>query len=163
MKKTLTLILAVSANLAFAQEKSYAPEKVFPEDNPKSKFYTVSGERHGPSFFKKYNFPEVEYSAGDVLNFDHYHTVEVMYHWYRVWAEKYPDIVDLYEVGKSFEGRPILQMTITNKETGKDTNKPAAYFEGGRHSGEITSSESILWLTQHILENYGSKKKYLLG
>ncbi|EAZ79775.1 M14 family metallopeptidase [Algoriphagus machipongonensis] len=156
MKKTLTLILAVSANLAFAQEKSYAPEKVFPEDNPKSKFYTVSGERHGPSFFKKYNFPEVEYSAGDVLNFDHYHTVEVMYHWYRVWAEKYPDIVDLYEVGKSFEGRPILQMTITNKETGKDTNKPAAYFEGGRHSGEITSSESILWLTQHILENYGS-------
>ncbi|WP_373399229.1 M14 family metallopeptidase [Algoriphagus halophilus] len=90
------------------------------------------------------------------MTFDQYHTVDVMYHWYTTWAEQYPEIVDVYEVGKSFEGRPILQMTITNKETGKDTDKPAAYFEGGRHSGEITSSESILWLTQHILENYGT-------
>src|SRR5690606_11370999 len=26
---------------------------------------------------------------------------------------------------------------------------------GGRHSGEITSSESILWLAWHVIENYG--------
>ena len=45
-------------------------------------------------------------------------------------------------------------MTLTNKETGKETDKPAAFFEGGRHSGEITSSESILWLTKYLLENY---------
>ncbi|MFC1660864.1 M14 family metallopeptidase, partial [Gemmatimonadota bacterium] len=32
----------------------------------------------------------------------------------------------------------------------------AAYFEGGRHSGEVTSSESVLWLMQHLLEGYGS-------
>ncbi|SIN81573.1 M14 family metallopeptidase [Algoriphagus halophilus] len=157
MKKTLLIIcIALSANASFSQVKSFVPDKIFPEENSKSKFYTVSGERHGPSFFKKFTFPEVQYTPGEQLTFDQYHTVDVMYHWYTTWAEQYPDIVEVYEVGKSFEGRPILQMTITNKETGKDTDKPAAYFEGGRHSGEITSSESILWLTQHILENYGT-------
>jgi hypothetical protein len=58
------------------------------------------------------------------------------------WAERYPEIVELYEVGRSYEGRPILQMTLTNRATGRKEDKPAAYFEGGRHSGEITSSAS---------------------
>ena len=71
------------------------------------------------------------------------------------WAEEYPDLVDLYEVAQSYEGRPILQMTVTNKKTGKATDKPAAFFEGNRHSGEVTSAESVLWLMQHLLEQYG--------
>ena len=71
------------------------------------------------------------------------------------WAEKYPELIDLYEIGKSFEGRPIYQMTFTNKKTGKDTDKPAAFFEGGRHSGEVTGSESVLYLAKFLLDNYG--------
>jgi hypothetical protein len=120
-----------------------------------SAFHTVGGERHGISFFPRARHPEVEYVAGDRLTFDRYHTVDVMYTWLRRWAERYPDIVDLYEVGKSFEGRPVLQVTLTKKSTGKATDKPAAFFEGARHSGEITASESVLWLIQHLVEGYG--------
>ena len=162
MKKYL-LILTGFSLFAFgystAQESSYVDQKKWPEQNKKAKFYTITGERHGQSFFKKHEFPEVQYEAGDKLTFDIYHTPDVMYHWYRLWAEKYPDITELYEVARSFEGRPILQMTITNKKTGKHTDKPAAYFEGGRHGGEVTASESVFWLTQHLLENYGKDPK----
>jgi hypothetical protein len=119
-------------------------------------WYTVKGERHGVSFFEQRQHPGVEYEAGEQLTFDRYHTADVMYAWLERWAEQYPDILDLYEVGRSFEGRPILQVTITNKETGRAEDKPAAFFEGGRHSGEITSSESVLWLIQHLLQRYGS-------
>lgn len=155
MYKFLFVIFVSCASLSVsAQVKDFHKERRFPEKNTESKFYTVSGQRHGPSFFKKFHFPEVEYAPSERLTFDKYHTVDVMYHWYEKWAEQYPEIVDLYVIDYSFEGRPIYQMTITNKKTGKDTNKPAAYFEGGRHSGEITSSESILWLTQFLLENY---------
>lgn len=147
-------VFLLGSGMALAQEK-VLHEKKWPEQDEKAKFYTVSGERHGQSFFKKYEFPEVEYKPGDKLTFDIYHTPDVMYHWYRLWAEKYPEITELYEVDKSYEGRPILQMTITNKKTGKHTDKPAAYFEGGRHGGEVTASEAVLWLTQHLLENYG--------
>lgn len=153
------IMVLLCAGVSIAQVKSFHPIHQFPEKKLKSKFYTVSGERHGTSFFKKFVFPEVEYSPGEKLSFDKYHTVDVMYHWYEKWAQQFPEIVDLYVIEHSFEGRPIYQMTITNKKTGKDTDKPAAYFEGGRHSGEITSSESILWLTQYLLENYGKDQE----
>ncbi|HAK80664.1 MAG TPA: peptidase, partial [Runella sp.] len=131
------------------------PEPKWPEQDTANKFYTVKGERHGISFFKKHYFKDVQYTPTDKLAFDVYHSPDVMYHWYRKWAEQYPNLVDLYEVAKSYEGRPILQMTLTNKKTGKHTDKPAAYFEAGRHSGEVTSSEAVLWLTKHLLDNYG--------
>jgi hypothetical protein len=153
-----TVLMLVLCQVLFAQEPIKKSE-IWPEKNDLSKFYTLKGDRHGVSYFKKQKFSEVEYVPGNKLTFDIYHTPDVMYHWYRTWAEKYPDITHLYEVDKSFEGRPILQMTITNKKTGKDTDKPAAYFEGGRHGGEVTSSEAVLWLTQHLLENYGKDPK----
>lgn len=156
MKKQSLLLLSFLLVIALqAQVRPFVAEKPFTEKNTKAPHYLVSGERHGGSFFKKEVFPEVEYTPGATLDFTKYHTVDVMYHWYETWAMQFPNLVELYVVAESFEGRPIYQMAITNKSTGKDTDKPAAYFEGGRHSGEITASESVLWLTQHLLENYG--------
>ena len=131
------------------------PANIYPESDTNLKYYTLSGFRHGISFFPKVKLPDVQYEAGEVLTFDKYHSANVIYTWMERWAEKYPGIVDLYEVGKSYEGRSILQMTITNKKAGKDTDKPAAFFEGGRHSGEVTGTESALWLAKYLIENYG--------
>jgi hypothetical protein len=131
------------------------PSKLFPESDTSRKNYTLSGFRHGVSYFPKVRLPQVEYEAGESLTFTKYHSANVIYIWMSRWAEKYPGLVDLYEVGKSFEGRPILQMTITSKKSGKDTDKPAAFFEGGRHSGEVTGTESALWLAKYLIENYG--------
>jgi hypothetical protein len=152
------LALIVGASLAVAAEPAagQARDPVPPESERNEDYYHLRPERHGVSYFTRHRHPQVQYEAGDVLAFDHYHTVDVMYAWLRRWAEQYPDIVELYEVGRSFEGRPILQMTLTNKATGPKEEKPAAFFEGGRHSGEITSSESILWLAKHLVEGYAS-------
>lgn len=153
--KTLSTLSLVLISVSIWAQKPYYPEPKWPEQDTANKFYTVKGERHGISFFKKHYFKDVQYTPTDKLAFDVYHSPDVMYHWYRKWAEQYPNLVDLYEVAKSYEGRPILQMTLTNKKTGKHTDKPAAYFEAGRHSGEVTSSEAVLWLTKHLLDNYG--------
>jgi hypothetical protein len=155
MKQFLAITCLLATVSLSAQVRQLNPV-TWPESDKDTTYYSVKGYRHGVSFTRQFKHPEVQYEPTDKLTFDQYHTADVMYHWYKVWAEKYPNLVDLYEVGTSFEGRPILQMTLTNKETGKDTDKPAAFFEGGRHSGEITGSESVLWLTQHLLENYGS-------
>ncbi len=119
-------------------------------------YYTLSGFRHGVNSFPEVKLSQVQYEAGDTLSFDKYHTADVIYVWMKKWAEKFPDLVDLYEVGKSYEGRPIFQLTLTNKKTGKDTDKPAAFFEGGRHSGEVTAAECVLWMAKYLLENYGT-------
>ena len=117
--------------------------------------YTLSGFRHGVSYFPLIRLKQVQYEPGDSLGFDKYHSAEVIYAWLDKWQKEYPDLVDLYEIGKSYEGRPIFQITVTNKKTGKDTDKPAAFFEGGRHSGEVTGSESVMWLAKFLLMNYG--------
>ncbi|MBE0666272.1 MAG: peptidase, partial [Bacteroidales bacterium] len=115
--------------------------------------------RHGISFFPQVRLSSVEYVPGDNLTFDTFHSNDVINHWMRKWADQYPGLVTLYEVGKSYEGRPIMQMTLTNCKTGPDIVKPAAFFEGNRHSGEVTSAESVLWLIQHLLAGYGTDQE----
>jgi hypothetical protein len=126
------------------------------EKEKKTEQYSLTGFRHGVSFFPEVKFNGVQYESTDTLGFERYHSLDVIYSWLVKWEKDFPDLVDLYEVGKSYEGRPVLQMTVTNKKTGKDTDKPAAFFEGGRHSGEVTSSECVLWLAQYLLLHYGT-------
>jgi hypothetical protein len=153
-KPFLAGILLIS-NLLYAQPGRPGSS---PYKEKKTEQYTLAGFRHGVSIFPKVRFPDVQYESNDTLGFDKYHSLKVIYSWLTKWQKEFPDLVNLYEVGKSFEGRPIMQMTLTNKKTGKDTDKPAAFFEGGRHSGEITSSECVMWMAQYILMNYGKDK-----
>jgi len=154
--KRLFFVSAIlfSSLLLFSQQP---PQQTREPDGKRetAKNYPLSGTRHGVNYFPTVQYTSVCYKAGDTLTFDKFHTADVINEWVRRWADKYPDLVDLYEVGKSYEGRVILQMTLTNKKTGKDTGKPAAFFEGGRHSGEVTASESVMWLAQYLLSNYG--------
>ena len=156
MKTLITTIpiLLISLTL-FGQNYHSLKHTKFSESDTLQKNYTVSGFRHGRSFFPKVELLQVQYKAGDSLTFNEYHSANVIYTWLERWAAKYPDLVDLYEVGKSFEGRPIIQITITNKKTGKDTDKPAAFFEGGMHTVEVTGTECVLYLAHYLLEKYG--------
>jgi hypothetical protein len=156
MKIVFNSLLILFMSLSVTAQEYIKPEiKLWPEQDANSKVYTVEGYRHGVSFFPKARLPHVEYEPGEKLTFDKFHTADVVYTWMVRYAERYPDLVDIYEVARSFEGRPIIQMTITNKKTGRDTDKPSAFFEGNRHSGEVTSTESVMWLMQHLLESYG--------
>ncbi len=116
---------------------------------------TIPGQRDGQSTFALVNYPETRPKQWGVMDFQHFHTTAELNYWMQRWAKERPELVDLVQVGTSFGGQPIWQMIVTNKRTGAHTDKPAAFFEGGRHSGEISSSESVLWLTWHVLENYG--------
>ncbi len=151
---TTALVIVTPAHAQMMDDPPPIPQMDMRDGPPR--YWVVPGQRHGPSFFPFAMHPEVEYVAGDELTFDTYHTAEVMWEWMLRWEEMYPEIVDVYQVGESFGGVPVLQATVTNKSTGAHTDKPAAFFEGGRHSGEITGSESVLWLMQHLVENYGS-------
>ena len=119
------------------------------------KVFVVPGERHGPSTFPRVQYAETKPVVEGQMDWKHYHTSVEVEMWMKKWAEQYPDLVALYPVGTSFGGRTLWQLTITNKKTGKDTDKPAAFFEGGRHSGEISGTESSLYLAWYVLERYG--------
>lgn len=117
--------------------------------------HRVAGARDGASAFPKVDYAQLRPLKAGELDFQHYHTVEETLALLQGWAKGHPDLIDLYSVGKSFEGREIWQLTLTNKKTGKDTDKPAFFLEGGRHSGEITGIETVLYFINHLLTSYG--------
>jgi hypothetical protein len=119
------------------------------------KIYTVGGLRHGVSFFPRADYEATRPKVKGQMDFAHYHTYGEVVEFLQKWEKDYPNLVSLYSVGKSFEGRDIWQITITNKGTGPDTDKPAMFLEGNRHSGEVTAGESALYFAWHVLTNYG--------
>jgi hypothetical protein len=120
-----------------------------------TKAYIVGGVRHGGSFFPRADYSMTKPKTPGVMDFSHYHKYDEVVAFLNTWTKDYPNLVDLYSVGKSFEGRDIWQITVTNKATGKDTDKPAMFLEGNRHSGEVTGAESALWFAWFVLSNYG--------
>jgi hypothetical protein len=113
------------------------------------------GTRDGVSAFPRVDYAQVRPIKDGEVDFKHFHTYEEATALVRMWAARYPGLVQLYSVGQSLEGREIWQITVTNQKTGRHTDKPAFFIEGGRHAGEITGIEATLYFVHHVLSNYG--------
>ncbi|HEX5830772.1 MAG TPA: M14 family metallopeptidase, partial [Gemmatimonadaceae bacterium] len=153
--RTLPLPLLAAAIIAASPVVADAQQRPAAGDSSRPKVLRIAGERAGPSVFPLTDYPEVRPKVPGQLDWQHYHTSREIEEWMRKWAAQYPDLVELYQVGEAFSGRPVWQVTLTNRKTGKHTDKPGAFFEGGRHSGEITATESAFYLLWHLLEQYG--------
>jgi hypothetical protein len=125
------------------------------QEKPRS-VHRVGGTRDGVSVFPRVDYPQVKPKTPGQIDFAHYHTYDETVALLRSWAAKYPDLVELYSVGQSFEGREIWQVTIANKKLLKHTDRPAFFIEGGRHAGEISGTEATLYFVNHLLTRYGS-------
>ncbi|MGE5580859.1 MAG: M14 family metallopeptidase [Bacillota bacterium] len=87
--------------------------------------------------------------------FDHYWLFSEVESALKEWAAEYPRLCALESIGKSGEGRDIWAVTITNAATGCASSKPAFYFDGNHHAGEVTGSMISMYTVKYLLENYG--------
>lgn len=69
-------------------------------------------------------------------------------------ASAYPDLATLAAVGKSYEGREIWALTLTNQATGPAGEKPAVYVDGNIHAGEVTASMVCLYTIDYLVSNF---------
>lgn len=152
----LALFLATAGLLA--QPGPQAPQGAAAAEPAKRPppYVVRGGHRDGPSFFPRVEYPQVAPRVDGQLDFEHYHTYEETVTLLRTWAERFPDLVDLYSVGQSLEGRELWQVTITNEKTGPHTDKPGFFIEGGRHAGEISGIEATLYFIDHVLTRYAT-------
>ncbi len=72
----------------------------------------------------------------------------------RSYAERFPNLTRLEEIGRSREGRPILALLIT-KGGDPAVGRPAVLFDGAHHGGELISTEIVLDIVQQLVEQYG--------
>jgi murein tripeptide amidase MpaA len=66
-----------------------------------------------------------------------------------------PNLCALESIGKSYEGRDIWLVTVTNTETGAHLDKPGFLIEANIHSIEWTGSTAALHLVHRLLAGHG--------
>ena len=153
------LLFAVIAALASVTLAAQRPQRGpgGAASGPKKVMHRVGGgPRDGTSIFERVDYPQLRPLEPGKVDFKHYHTYEETVALLRQWAQDYPDLVTLYSVGQSLEGRDLWQLTITNTKTGPHSDKPAFFLEGGRHAGEISGTEATLYFIDHVLTSYAS-------
>lgn len=70
-------------------------------------------------------------------------------------AKAYPNLVTMESMGKSFQGRDIFVLTISDKKAGDPDLKPGFWIDGNIHSVEIQGTEMALYTAWYLCEMYG--------
>ena len=88
------------------------------------------------------------------VRFDRYYKYDEMMALLRAYSEHYPQLVSLACMGKSWEGRDVPVLTLTNAKTGCASSKPAMYIDANMHAGEVTGSTVALYTINYLLTRY---------
>ena len=93
------------------------------------------------------------------VRFDTYYRYEELTRILHAYAEEYPQLVRIESIGKSYEGRDIWLLTLTNFATGPAEEKPALWVDGNIHASEVSPSTACLYLIHRLTREYGSNEK----
>lgn len=89
------------------------------------------------------------------LDFNRWHDVGELYADMKSLQAAFPKFLKLESIGKSFDGRDLMVMTINNPATGSEMTKAAMYIEANVHGNEIQGGEVCLYTIWYLMENYG--------
>jgi hypothetical protein len=69
-------------------------------------------------------------------------------------AKAYPGLVTMEPAGKSYQGRDIMVLTITDRQSGNPDTKPGFWIDGNIHSVELQGTEMALYTAWYLCEMY---------
>lgn len=73
-------------------------------------------------------------------------------------AAAHPELAKLESIGKSFKGRDIWCLTITDFKKGNPDKKPGMYIDGNIHSNEVQGAEFSLYTAWYLTETFKDTK-----
>jgi len=89
------------------------------------------------------------------LKFDHNHTYSDVVEYLQGVIKAYPDIARLHNIGKSYLGKDLLVLEITNRATGEALEKPGYWIDGNLHASEVMGTEVCLKTIDTLIKQYG--------
>ena len=86
------------------------------------------------------------------MRWNHYNDYGMITKFCQDLAKAYPEYVKLESMGKSFQGRDMWVLVITDAKTGKADRKPGFYIDGNIHSNELQGSEIAMYTAWYLVE-----------
>jgi hypothetical protein len=71
-------------------------------------------------------------------------------------AAEHPGLVELASYGRSYEGRDLWIVTVTDRSTGAHHDRPAHWVDANIHATEVTGGVAALALLEHLVTGFGS-------
>lgn len=90
------------------------------------------------------------------LKFDHNHIYSEVADYLQHVVAAYPDITRLHNIGKSYQGRDLLVLEITNQKNEPALEKPGYWIDGNLHASEVMGTEVCLKNIDTLVKQYGS-------
>jgi carboxypeptidase T len=87
--------------------------------------------------------------------FEGYHTYAEISAATKAVADAHPDIARRFSIGKSYQGRDIWAMKISDN-VAADENEPEVLYEGLHHADEHMASEMTLKIMHWLVDGYGT-------
>lgn len=84
--------------------------------------------------------------------FDRFLRHDELTDWLHRLAAAHPGLVTVEEYGRSYEGRPLWLVTVTDASTGSHDTKPAHWVDASIHAVELTGTVAALYLLHHLVE-----------
>jgi hypothetical protein len=87
------------------------------------------------------------------VSWNRYYTSEGIANIANQLAEAHPDLVRVHSIGKSYEGRDILMLEVSDFNFKRSEEKPGFYIDGNIHSNEIQGAEFGLYTAWYLVES----------
>ena len=92
------------------------------------------------------------------MSWDNYHDYAQVTQLGRDLVKAYPNLVKMESVGKSYEGRDLWVLTISDFNSDKVENKPGFYIDGGIHANEMQGVEVAMYTAWYLAESFQTIK-----
>ena len=92
------------------------------------------------------------------IDTSHYHSYDVLKSFLEQQVSENQNIAKLHNVGFSVQNRSLLAIQITKNvhtDGGREPGKPMFKYVGNMHGNEAVGREILIFLIQHLLQNYG--------
>ncbi len=86
--------------------------------------------------------------------FDRYLRYDELVEWIGALAAAHPDLVAVETYGRSYEGRDLLLVTVTDSVTGSHDTKPAHWVDASIHAVELTATVAACRMLRRLVDGY---------
>ena len=90
----------------------------------------------------------------DDYRFDRFLRYAELVEWIEQLAAAHPDLVTVESYGRSFEGRDLLLVTVTDSATGPHDTKPAHWIDASIHAVELTATVAACRLLKRLVDGH---------